>query len=106
MYDYVVTADDVGTLLAVNCTPMDDNGRQGNLVREFANSKNKITCDPEMQNEINLHISDERAEFDVFALVHSTKWELVTLALRRTGYEVTFKHTGEVLIDEKYSKNL
>ncbi|TVU17697.1 hypothetical protein EJB05_33748, partial [Eragrostis curvula] len=28
MYDYVVTADDVGTLLAVNCTPMDDNGRQ------------------------------------------------------------------------------
>jgi hypothetical protein len=28
MYDYVVTADDVGTLLAVDCTPMDDNGRQ------------------------------------------------------------------------------
>lgn len=28
IYDYVVTADDVGTLLAVDCTPMDDNGRQ------------------------------------------------------------------------------
>jgi hypothetical protein len=28
MYDYFVTADDVGTLLAVDCTPMDDNGRQ------------------------------------------------------------------------------
>jgi hypothetical protein len=28
MYHYVVTADDVGTLLAVDCTPMDDNGRQ------------------------------------------------------------------------------
>ena len=28
MYDYVVTADDVGTLLAVDCTPMDDSGRQ------------------------------------------------------------------------------
>uniref|UniRef100_A0A0D9VY06 Uncharacterized protein n=1 Tax=Leersia perrieri TaxID=77586 RepID=A0A0D9VY06_9ORYZ len=28
MYDYVVSADDVGTLLAVDCTPMDDNTRQ------------------------------------------------------------------------------
>lgn len=28
MYDYVVTADDVDTLLAVDCTPMDDNTRQ------------------------------------------------------------------------------
>jgi hypothetical protein len=28
MFDYVITADDVGTLLAVDCTPMDDNGRQ------------------------------------------------------------------------------
>uniref|UniRef100_R7WDX1 non-specific serine/threonine protein kinase n=1 Tax=Aegilops tauschii TaxID=37682 RepID=R7WDX1_AEGTA len=42
--DYVVTADDVDTLLAVDCTPMDDNGRQGNLVMEFANNANKITC--------------------------------------------------------------
>ncbi|KAK3137471.1 hypothetical protein QOZ80_5BG0452730 [Eleusine coracana subsp. coracana] len=28
MYDYMVTADDVGTRLAVDCTPMDDNGCQ------------------------------------------------------------------------------
>ena len=26
--DYVVTADDVGTFLAVDCTPMDESGRQ------------------------------------------------------------------------------
>lgn len=26
--EYVVTADDVDTLLAVDCTPMDDSGRQ------------------------------------------------------------------------------
>jgi hypothetical protein len=44
MFDYVITADDVGTLLAVDCTPMDDNGRQGDLVTEFANNGNKITC--------------------------------------------------------------
>jgi hypothetical protein len=28
MYDYVVTADDVDTLLAVQYTPMDDDGLQ------------------------------------------------------------------------------
>jgi hypothetical protein len=28
MYDFVVTADDVGALLAVDFTPMDDNGLQ------------------------------------------------------------------------------
>ncbi|KAL6651035.1 hypothetical protein ACP70R_009960 [Stipagrostis hirtigluma subsp. patula] len=108
MYDYVVTADDVGTLLAVDCTPMDDNGRQGDLVREFANSENKITCDPEMQNEIDLHVSNGRADFDVFVLqaYSPEEWELATLTLRRPGYQIKFKHTGEVVIDEKYSQNL
>ncbi|KQK17154.1 hypothetical protein BRADI_1g32732v3 [Brachypodium distachyon] len=69
MYDFVVTADDVGTLLAVDCTPMDDNGRQGDLVREYANGGNKIACDPEMQNDINIYISKGRADFDVYVLV-------------------------------------
>ncbi|XP_020247530.1 uncharacterized protein LOC109825174 isoform X2 [Asparagus officinalis] len=45
--DYVVTADDVDTFLAVDCTPMDDSGRQGELVRLFANNQNKITCGPD-----------------------------------------------------------
>ncbi|KAE8768358.1 Cysteine-rich receptor-like protein kinase 26 [Hordeum vulgare] len=44
MYDYVVTADDVGAVLVVECTPMDDHGRQGHLLIELANSKQKITC--------------------------------------------------------------
>ncbi|KAJ1254158.1 hypothetical protein BS78_K111100 [Paspalum vaginatum] len=58
MYDYVVTADDVGTLLAVDCIPMDDNGRQGDIVTEFANGGNKITCDPDMQSQIDACISN------------------------------------------------
>nr|CAB3486692.1 unnamed protein product [Digitaria exilis] len=66
--DYVVTADDVGTLLAIDCTPFDDNGRHGDLVTEFANSGNKITCDPEMQSHIDACISSGRAEFQVFLL--------------------------------------
>ncbi|KAI4969785.1 hypothetical protein ZWY2020_000699 [Hordeum vulgare] len=52
MYDYVVSADDVGAVLAVDCTPTDDNGRQGHLVRGFANSKQKITCGATMYNYV------------------------------------------------------
>ena len=42
--EYVVTADDVDKLIAVECIPMDEQGRQGELVRLFANKQNKITC--------------------------------------------------------------
>ncbi|VAI91877.1 unnamed protein product [Triticum turgidum subsp. durum] len=108
MYDYVVTADDVGTLLAVDCTPMDDSGRQGDLVREFANNENKITCDQEMQNDINICISRGRADFDVFVLqgYSPEEWEHATLVLRRTGYQINFSQKDEVVIDEKYSSDL
>ncbi|WVZ68686.1 hypothetical protein U9M48_017596 [Paspalum notatum var. saurae] len=108
MYDYVVTADDVGTLLAVDCTPMDDNGRQGDLVTEFANSGNKITCDPDMQSQIDACISNGRAEFEVFVLQAYTpeEWGLATLVLTRQGYQIKLKNTGEAIIDEKYSPSL
>ncbi|CAL4902374.1 unnamed protein product [Urochloa decumbens] len=108
MYDYVVTADDVGTLLAVDCTPMDDSGRQGDLVTEFANNGNKITCDPDMQNHIDAWISNGRADFEVFVLqgYSPEEWELATLVLTRPSYQIKSKHTGEVIIDEKYSPNL
>ncbi|XP_035818239.1 uncharacterized protein [Zea mays] len=107
MYDYVVTADDVGTFLAVDCTPMDDNGRQGDLVTEFANNGNKITCDPEMQSHIDAYISNGRAEFEVFVLAYSPEeWELATLVLTRPNYQIKFKKTGEAIIDEKYSQSL
>ncbi|TKW26466.1 hypothetical protein SEVIR_3G191500v4 [Setaria viridis] len=109
MYDYVVTADDVGTLLAVDCTPMDDNGRQGDLVTKFANNGYKITCDPEMQNHIDACILNGKAEFEVVVL-HAysppEEWELATLVLTRPSYQIKLKHTGEVIIDEKYSSYL
>lgn len=67
--EYYVTADDVDTLLAVDCTPMDDNGRQGELVRQFANNQSKITCDPEMQHELDSYISSGKATFNILSLV-------------------------------------
>ncbi|GMN61566.1 hypothetical protein TIFTF001_030656 [Ficus carica] len=42
--EYIVTADDVDKIIAVECIPMDDQGRQGDIVRLFANDQSKIKC--------------------------------------------------------------
>lgn len=116
MYDFVVTADDVGALLAVDFTPMDDNGLQGDLVTEVANNGNCITCDPEMQNDINTCIWRGRADFNVYVWEYSAdereqanlkekEWEAATLVLRRTGYQIN-NYKDECVIEEKYSPNL
>lgn len=105
--EYVVTSDDVDTLLAVDCTPMDDNGRQGELVRQFANNQNKITCDQDMQQEIERYISAGRAQFNVLLLMDSSEdWEPTFLTLKRSSYQIKVSHTEEVVVEEKYSPSL
>ncbi|XP_057980334.1 uncharacterized protein LOC131166090 isoform X2 [Malania oleifera] len=105
--EYVVTADDVDKLIAVECIPMDENGHQGDIVRLFANDQNKITCDPEMQLEIDTHISKGQATFSILRLMDSLEdWEPTTLFLRRSGYQVKINKTGAVVIAEKFSKDL
>ncbi|KAI3807320.1 hypothetical protein L1987_23246 [Smallanthus sonchifolius] len=54
---------------------MDDQGRQGELVRLFANERKKITCDPEMQREIDKYMSAGRASFSVLLQVGGRKDE-------------------------------
>ncbi|XP_058104047.1 uncharacterized protein LOC131248026 isoform X2 [Magnolia sinica] len=105
--DYVVTADDVDKLLAVECVPMDDNGRQGELVKIFANNQNKIACDPDMQQEIENHISAGRATFTVLLLMDSSEgWEPTTLILKPSSYQIKINRTDIVAIEEKYSPDL
>ncbi|PKA60023.1 hypothetical protein AXF42_Ash009707 [Apostasia shenzhenica] len=106
--DYVVTADDVDTFLAVDCIPMDDSGRQGELVSLFANNQNKITCDTDMQREIETHISAGRAVFNVMLLQidSSEAWEQTTMFLKRTGYQIKVNRTDNIVIEEKYSPEL
>ncbi|KAM3270783.1 putative protein isoform X1 [Capsicum chacoense] len=105
--EYVVTADDIDKLIAVECIPMDDQGHQGELVRLFANDQNKITCDPDMQSEIDTHISESQATFNVLMLVDSSEnWEPVTIFLRRSSFQVKVHRTQAVVIAEKFSKEL
>ncbi|XP_042966495.1 uncharacterized protein LOC122300131 isoform X3 [Carya illinoinensis] len=105
--EYVVTADDVDKLIAVECIPMDDKGRQGDLVKLFANDQNKIKCDPEMQSEIDTHIARGQAAFSVLLLVDTSEnWEPTTLSLKRSSYQIKINSTEAVVIAEKFSKDL
>ncbi|XWS58660.1 hypothetical protein CRYUN_Cryun08bG0053700 [Craigia yunnanensis] len=105
--EYVVTADDVDKLIAVDCIPMDDQGRQGEIVRLFANDQNKIKCDPDMQNEIDTYISRGQTTFSVLLLMDSSEnWEPATLTLRRSSYQIKINSTESVEIAEQYSKEL
>ncbi|XP_055807160.1 uncharacterized protein LOC129875936 isoform X2 [Solanum dulcamara] len=105
--EYVVTADDIDKLIAVECIPMDDQGHQGELVRLFANDQNKITCDPDMQLEIDTHITEGQATFNVLMLVDSSEnWEPATIFLRRSSFQVKVHRTQDVVIVEKISKEL
>ncbi|WRX23161.1 hypothetical protein QQP08_015648 [Theobroma cacao] len=105
--EFVVTADDVDKLIAVECIPMDDQGHQGELVRLFANDQNKIKCDPDMQNDIDTYISRGQAAFSVLLPMDSSeKWEPATLTLKRSSYQIKINSTEAVEISEKYSKEL
>ncbi|MCL7022740.1 hypothetical protein MKW94_015534 [Papaver nudicaule] len=102
---YVVTADDVDKLLAVDCIPMDDKGCQGELMRLFANNQTKITCDLDMQMKIKTHISKGQARFDVLCTLWkdtSKVWEPRTFILNSHSYEI--KNLTDVMIfQENYS---
>lgn len=103
--EYVVTADDVDKLIAVECIPMDDYNRQGDMVRLFANDQNKIICDPDMQLEIGAYITKGQARFNVQLLMDSSEnWEPTTLILRRSGYQIKINRTEAVVIAERFSK--
>ncbi|XP_038725447.1 uncharacterized protein LOC120016648 isoform X2 [Tripterygium wilfordii] len=105
--EYIVTADDVDKLLAVECIPMDDQGRQGELVKLFANDQNKIKCDLDMQLEIDTYISNSQATFSVLLLMDSSEsWEPATLYLRRSSYQININSTEAKVVGENFSKEL
>ncbi|KAJ8771319.1 hypothetical protein K2173_026496 [Erythroxylum novogranatense] len=105
--EYTVTADDVDKLIAVECIPMDEQGRQGDLVRLYANDQNKIRCDPNMQREIETYIAKEEATFNILLLTdYPDNWKPTTLILQRSGYQIK-NSSEEILIkSEIFSKNL
>ncbi|KAL9459050.1 hypothetical protein AB3S75_002438 [Citrus x aurantiifolia] len=102
--NYLITADDVDTYLAIEVQPLDDRKRKGDLVRVFANENRKITCDPEMQNHIEKTLYSGHASFKVsLSTGYLDIWEPATLAIKREAFTIKCSGPSGVVITEKFS---
>ncbi|KAL9234978.1 hypothetical protein vseg_009785 [Gypsophila vaccaria] len=104
--DYLVTADDVDTYLAIEVQPLDDRMRKGELVKVFANEHNKISCDPAMQSHIEQNLHNGHASYQVSLPPNYLGiWESATLRIKREGYSIKGSGTDGVAISEKFSRD-
>ncbi|XP_021825382.1 uncharacterized protein LOC110766372 isoform X2 [Prunus avium] len=102
--NYLVTADDVETYLAIEVQPLDNRKRKGELVKVFANEHKKITCDPEMQSHIEKIVGSGHASFKIYLSTgYLDIWEPATLAIKREAYSIKCSETSGVVLTEKFS---
>ncbi|XP_052176434.1 uncharacterized protein LOC127790791 isoform X2 [Diospyros lotus] len=105
--NYLVTADDVDTLLAIEVQPLDNRKRKGELVRVFANEQRKITCDPEMQNCIEKTLHSGQASYRVSLLTgYLDIWEPATLVIKKDSYTIKGGVSSVVQVTEKFSPTM
>ncbi|KAL5725165.1 hypothetical protein ACHQM5_008339 [Ranunculus cassubicifolius] len=101
--NYLVTADDVDTYLAIEVQPLDNRKRKGELVKVFANDQRKIICDPETQEQIEKCLYSGIASYDVsLAAKYLDIWEPAILAIKREGYSIKCIGTRGVVVNEKF----
>ncbi|KAI5671868.1 hypothetical protein M9H77_12232 [Catharanthus roseus] len=102
--NYLVTADDVDTCLAIEVQPLDNRKRKGELVKVFANEHRKITCDPEMQNCIAKTLYNGHASYKVsLSTGYLDILEPATLGIKRDGYNIKCSGPSGVVVSEKFS---
>lgn len=100
---YLVTADDIDTVLAIEVQPLDDKKRKGEIVTVFANGHRKITCDPNMQNSILKTLHNGHASFRVSSWTRYLDiWEPATLTIKSEGYSIKGSGPNGVLVTEKF----
>ncbi|KAL0307346.1 UNVERIFIED_CONTAM: hypothetical protein Sradi_6151900 [Sesamum radiatum] len=104
--NYLVTADDVETYLAIEVQPLDDRKRKGELVKVFANEHRKITCDPVMHNCIERTLYTGHASYKLsLSTGYLDIWEPATLAIKRDGYSIKCSGPSGVVVAEKFSSS-
>ncbi|VAH00047.1 unnamed protein product [Triticum turgidum subsp. durum] len=102
---YLVTADDVDSLLAIEVQPLDDRKRKGEIVKVYANEQKKITCDPEMKELIKKILSAGHVSYEVLLPVRFIDmWEPAVLAIKREGYSIKCNGQRGVVITEKFQQ--
>ncbi|XP_057534958.1 uncharacterized protein LOC130813204 isoform X2 [Amaranthus tricolor] len=101
--NYLVTADDVETYLAIEVQPLDDRNRKGELVKVFANDHKKISCDPAMQSHIEQNLRNGQASYNVSVSANFLDiWEPAILTIKREGYSIRGTGSSIVVINEKF----
>ncbi|KAE9589701.1 hypothetical protein Lalb_Chr21g0311741 [Lupinus albus] len=104
--NYLVTADDVDTLLAIQVLPLDSRKRKGEPVKVFANDNKKITCDSEMQSHIEKTFYSGHASYKVsLSTGYLDIWEPATLAIKKEGYSIKCSGPSGVVFTEKFSSS-
>ncbi|EOX92750.1 Uncharacterized protein TCM_001634 isoform 2 [Theobroma cacao] len=102
--NYLVTADDVDTYLAIEVQPLDNRKRKGELVKVFANEHKKITCDSEMQSHLEKNLYSGHASYKVsFSTGYLDIWEPAMLAIKREGYSIKCGAPNGLVVTEKFS---
>ncbi|XP_015693331.1 uncharacterized protein LOC102706005 isoform X2 [Oryza brachyantha] len=102
---YLVTADDVDSLLAIEVQPLDDRKRKGEIVKVYANEQKKITCDPETKELIKKILSTGHVSYEVLLPVRFLDmWEPAVLAIKREGYSIKCNGQRGVIITEKFQQ--
>ncbi|CAM0879390.1 unnamed protein product [Alopecurus aequalis] len=103
--NYLVTADDVDTLLAIEVQPLDDRKRKGEIVKVFANGQAKITCDPETKELIKGTLEAGHVSYQVQLPVRFLDmWEPAVLAIKREGYSIKCIGQRGVVLTEKFQQ--
>ncbi|XP_062191403.1 uncharacterized protein LOC133895251 isoform X2 [Phragmites australis] len=104
---YVVTADDVDTLLAIEVQPLDDRKRKGDFIKVYANEQGKITCDPETKEVIKRTHEIGHVTYEVLVQLpvrFLDMWEPAVLAIKREGYSIKCNGQRGVVITEKFQQ--
>ncbi|CAL4902496.1 unnamed protein product [Urochloa decumbens] len=102
---YLVTADDVDSVLAIEVQPLDDRKRKGEIVKVHANDQRKITCDPETKELIKKVLSLGHVSYEVLLPVRFLDmWEPAVLAIKREGYSIKCNGQRGVVVTEKFQQ--
>ncbi|BBN04539.1 hypothetical protein MPTK1_3g05520 [Marchantia polymorpha subsp. ruderalis] len=106
--EYTITADDCETMIAVECVPMDERNRRGDLVTVFANDSRWINCDANMQDQIDNYSTAGHATFEVQLLVDGGQpEENISLTMKRSNYELRRNNANRrVIVSDKYSPDV
>ncbi|XP_042027670.1 uncharacterized protein LOC121774860 isoform X1 [Salvia splendens] len=104
--NYLITADDVDTCLAIEVQPLDDRKRKGELVKVFANEHRKIICDPEMQRCLERNLYAAQASYKIsLSSGYLDIWEQATLTIKRDGYSIKGSGPNGTVVTEKFSSS-